>query len=278
MTTLEPGLALTTCETAMRELIETAYAATLGSHWLQRISTDEQRQRWNARAQEEAPRLARGAAAIPEPGLAYANFYELLTIAKDDWAPLAPALGRMKDTMPLLRRFEELRNAVAHSRPLLAFERDLLSGIAGQIRNQVTIYMSIHDPVGDIYPRIESVTDSFGRRIESRTVDGEVAGYFAHGQIALHPGEAVTFTCVGIDPQDRNLEWVLETPSATSGPTTALAASGQPAGLQWTVTDADVSESTAVSIYLKSADGQYHRWGHFDHRVYYLYRVRPPIP
>ena len=61
--------------------------------------------------------------------------------------------------MALLKRLDNIRNAVGHSRPLLPFERDLLSGIAGQIRNQVTIYMSTQDEAGDIYPRIESVTD-----------------------------------------------------------------------------------------------------------------------
>jgi len=35
--------------------------------------------------------------------------------------------------LPLLRRFEALRNTVAHSRPVLPFEADLLSGIAGEI-------------------------------------------------------------------------------------------------------------------------------------------------
>lgn len=63
------------------------------------------------------------------------------------------ALGPKVETLPLLARFEQLRNSVAHSRGILAFEEALLSGIAGQIRNQVTIFMSIQDPSGDYYPR-----------------------------------------------------------------------------------------------------------------------------
>ncbi len=169
MSALEPSVALTTCETALRQLMTLAYEAAYGDDWLGRIASKEQLDTWHARAGDElAVRGRKGVLAVPNGGLAHSNLYDLLKIAEKHWEPLSAALGRKASVMPLLHRFDNLRNSVAHSRQLLPFEQDRLSGIAGQIRNQVTIFMSAHDPTWDIYPRIESVTDQFGRRISRR--------------------------------------------------------------------------------------------------------------
>lgn len=43
---------------------------------------------------------------------------------------------------------------------------------------------------------------SFGRHIESSAIDREIAGSITTYDIVLHPGDAVTCTCVGVDPQN----------------------------------------------------------------------------
>lgn len=169
MAALDPGAALTACETALRTLMAHAYRGRWGERWLDQIASPEQRHSWVQRAGAEAgARGAKGVATIPEGGLSYANFFDLVSIAgkQEFWDPLAPALGKRSDVLPLLKRLNALRNAVGHSRPLLQFEREFISGIAGQIRNQVTIYMSSQDPAGELYPRVESVVDSLGTRLE----------------------------------------------------------------------------------------------------------------
>lgn len=254
------------------------YADAYGEAWLERISTPKQREGWAHRAKIEAQvRVPKGVAQVPNAGLAYANFYDLVSIARAHWEPLAGALGRSKSALPLLERFENLRNAIGHSRPLLAFEQDLMSGIAGQIRNQVTLFMSEQDEVGDIYPRIESITDSFGRRIESSVVRGEIAGSMGSNGIALHPGEVVTFTCVGTDPQGRDLEWELKGPDHFSRRGLEVAAPGQLVDIRWLVEERDVRETASVSIYMRASEATYRRFGDFDHRAYFVYRVRPPL-
>jgi len=275
--TLEPSVALSTCETALRELMTHRYALEFGPDWLTRVSTSTQRTRWADRAKTEADvRVPRGVAQVPNVGLAYANFYDLIGIAEDHWGPLAAALGKMNRVLPLLRRFDTLRNTIGHSRPLLSFEQDLMSGIAGQVRNQVTLYMSAQDDAGDIYPRIESITDSFGRRIESTVVDGEIAGSVSTHEVTVHPADTVTFVCAGVDPQGRQLSWTLHGP--THGVRcTVVGDSGQPIRLTWVVSDEDVTETASVSIYLRTHDAKYRRFGHFDHRAYFTFRVRPPI-
>lgn len=274
---LEPSVALSTCETALRELMTHSYRESYGAGWLERISTLAQRQTWADRAKaEEHVRVPKGVAQVPNAGLAYANFYDLVQIAKTYWEPLSGALGKLKTVLPLLERFDNLRNTIGHSRPLLAFEQDLMSGIAGQVRNQVTLYMSAQDDAGDIYPRIESITDSFGRRIESSVVDGEVAGSVTTYDIDVRPGDVISFTCVGVDPQGRDLRWDLITPKHGAG-ANAVGKSGQVTNLVWLVDDGDVTETAHVSIHMQAHDARYRRYGNFDHRAYFAYRVRPPL-
>lgn len=278
MPTLEPSIALSTCETALRELMTYAYETRYGSAWLEQVTKPRQRELWAERAQVEADtRGPRGVAQVPNVGLAYANFYDLLEIIKRDehWEPLAAALDKKSEVLPLLQRFEKLRNSIGHSRPLLAFEQDLMSGIAGQIRNQVTLFMSAQDDAGDIYPRIESITDSCGRRIECSVVDNVIAGIARTPNIVVRPGEVVTFTCVGVDPQERELRWTL-TPAGQRPKVSEVGPSGQPVNIDWVVTDSDVSEKGIVVMEMESLDAKYRRYGYTDHKAMFYFRVRPP--
>lgn len=275
VTGLEPALALASCETALRELMASSYTQAYGVGWLNRVATEDRLAAWEARAQEERQaRGPKGVLAVPNTGLSYANFYDLVAIAEKHWEPLAPALGKRASMLPLLKRLENLRNAVGHNRPLLQFERDLMAGIAGQIRNQVTIYMSARDEVGDIYPRIESIMDSFGRRVESSQVTGEIAGSVNTHDVVVHPGDIVTFECQGVDPQDRDVSWKLVRWGRSPGE--VVGQSGHPVTLRWEFSDDDVTETFTLEIFMSAHNARYHRFGSFDHRAYFAYRVRPP--
>lgn len=256
------------------------YHQRYGGAWLDRISSQEQRDTWADRAQaERAVRIPKGVAATPGPGLQYSNFFDLLNFAEKDWEPLADALGKKASTMPLLKRFDNLRNTVAHSRPLLPFEADLLSGIAGQIRNQVTLYMSQQDRAGDHYPRIEAISDSLGQRFDGPIDPGYRDYGVVHpnnGPYILHPGEAVQFTCTGTDPQGRELEFELSSRLVGGTKMTARSASGEPVTLTWVVKESDVALVVRTHITLKAVGTNYHRIGKVDQRVTFPYRVDPP--
>lgn len=280
MAALDPGAGLTACETALRELMAQCYSQAWDGQWLDRITSPEQRSRWAQRSHEESrARGRKGVAVVPDEGLSYANFFDLVTIAGKWWEPLAPALGKRADVLPLLNRLDSLRNAVGHSRPLLPFERDLISGIAGQIRNQVTIYMSSQDPAGDLYPRIESIVDSLGTRLE----EPADSHYLIHGSVwktglVLHPGQTITFECLATDPQSRDLRWDISSNRGVYRDSRIMQ-SGDRACLDWTVSDEDVSEATWITVVLTAEDARYHRFGDHDHRATFHYMVRPwPTP
>ena len=253
----------------MRREFEDKY----GPAWLSRVTTPEQREKWQGRYEQETARRP-GLVAVPSVGLEYSELYELIEIAKKHWEPLAPALGKRARVAPLLEHFERVRNTVSHSRDVLPFERDLMSGISGEIRNKVTLHMTSTAPDGDPYPRIESAVDSFGDAIEIRPQLQEIAGISERGLI-IRPGDSITFTCTGIDALGRDLEWQLRSHSSDASDS-AESPSGHPAELTWHVLESDVSESAGVNIQMKAAGARYHRAGSFDHRVIFTYRVRPP--
>src|SRR6202043_2622408 len=97
-------------------------------------------------------------------------------------------------------RAEHFRNAVMHSRELLPFERDLLSGISGEIRNLVAIHRSSMGPDSKYYPTVESVVDSFGNNLGEglQVVDTRV-----------QTGTTVEFTCRAWDTTSRALTWTV---------------------------------------------------------------------
>lgn len=273
MAQLDPTVALNLLENALRDLMEHAYRAEWGDAWLEKVSTEKQRTQWEGRAQAEQGRTKKGVIAVPAAGLAYGNLYDLVEIANKQWQPLAPALGNMADCLPLIRRADSLRNTVAHGRLLVTHERDLLAGIAGQIRNQVTIYMSSQDPAGDIYPRIERIVDSYGLVLIGDT--NPLKGILQTG-VVLHVGDVVDFTCFGTDPQGRDLLWILQAGGVGSDAPPVTGPSGAEVRLVWSVEDGHVTESHWVEIKMSAAGTRYHRNGHCDQTGTFGYAVRPP--
>lgn len=271
MAHLEPAAALTSCEQALRDLYARAYDTEFGPGWLDRVASPEQREKWQAkRERERERRTAAGVVAVPDDELAYAEFWELCEIAEAHWSPLVAALGKQKQMLPLLRRFEALRNTVAHSRPVLPFEADLLSGIAGEIRNRVTIYMTGQEPSGDHFARIETVVDSLGHEIRA---EASSPGTGLSTTVTLHVGDVVLFTCRATDPQDRPLRWEL----ATSPGSAAARADGAEAQLVWTVEDQHVGEKTAALVTMASHSPHHRIEGRYDGRVIFWYRVLPRV-
>ncbi|RRJ85584.1 hypothetical protein EG850_12750 [Gulosibacter macacae] len=264
-------MAVVALERALRHLMAVEYGRAYGKGWLQRVTSAEQREKWEQKREDEQRRRP-GVFISPVVGLEYSETYELVEIAKAHWGPLADALGRQKRVLPLLETFERIRNTASHSRDLVVFEREMMSGIAGEIRNKVTLHMTTQDPAGDYYPRIEMVADSFGTAINLVAEMRELAGS-AQPHTVLHPGDIVTFRCSGVDPLKRQIEWSLR--STRREFQRLVADSDEIVELTWEVQEQDIVESVAAEIFMAVAGASYHRANGFDHRAYIEYRVRP---
>ncbi|MEV6417357.1 hypothetical protein [Kribbella sp. NPDC051718] len=268
---MDPSVALVTCEQAVRQLMTTTYPQAFGKNWLAHVSKPGSIEKWEGRhtEEEEAKRAKRGVISVDDSLLAYAEFYELFDIAWKYWDPLQPALGKRAETGALLKRFGDLRNTVAHSRALLEFEADLLAGIAGEIRNRVTIYMSTRDPLDNYYPRIESVVDSFG----NISPDSSGLSSSLETGLTLNMGDLVTFMCRGIDPQGRELEWWLDNWYTNN---LLDEARGDDVRLSWTVSENEVGPRAMVRISMKASGAKYLRDFTRDGSRLFGYRVLPP--
>jgi hypothetical protein len=273
--TLEPTIALETMENALRRLIAYVHREKHGPNWLDRISTPDQRAGWVQRAETEKQKR-KGVVVVPGPGLDYAQFYELLAFAEKHWEPLTPALGKKASVYPLLERFEVLRDTVAHHRALVTYEREQYSGIAGQIRNQVAKFMSTQDEAGNYFPYIESIVDGHGFTFSGNPKTPEAGPFPVDATVTVHPGEVVTFTCIGIDPQDRELEWEVSTTAQLLIGGKRQSTGGQPVELNWNISATEVSPKQYVLITMRAVGAEYHRFGQHDQQIMFTYKVRPP--
>lgn len=266
----DPTLSAQTAETDLRGLARLVLEPVLGPNWVERsgVFTPEQTEKIKARRSEEQGK--RGGAVVEQSLVFYIDLWDLITMTKRHWTRFKKVLGpnreRWNQESQLLYN---MRNAQAHGRVLLGFERDLLSGIAGDIRNRVTRYRSDVDPQENWWPRIESATDSFGNASSGRGGGFVAAGILDTG-LVLSVGDVVTYECAGWDPQDRVLTWTIRHHS-----TTCATAQGTNVTLPVTITDQMIGANVYLNIELQ-VDAPYHRQPRTDDNISFRYVVRPP--
>jgi hypothetical protein len=168
---------------------------------------------------------------------------------------------------------DELRNPVAHSRDLVPFEEALVRGISGEIRQQITLYLSHMAGEDRYFPRVERVQDSFGN-----VAGGADAGQItiARTRLILHPGDTVTFSGHAWDPEGLGVQWLFN----ASGATLPIGPPSLGFLHVWEVTDDDIRESCIVSIGITS-QRSYHRSANSlgdDDRCMFGYTVLPSSP
>ena len=265
----------------METSLRLAIRHVLGDAW--QSSINDLAQLENKR---EEDRRRRDGAIVNDDLLSYVEFYHLSKIIKDKWNPhFAAVFKEQKRTEVFLGVLEDVRNAIAHSRELLQFERELVAGISGHLRNQVTIYRTSSEPVAAHYPLIESVVDNFGSNGFPVLVM-EVERPRGALMPRLEVGDIVSFTCQGSDVRGRELEWhVLTEVERFKGQSSAVTwQRGSPVVIDWQPGEEHVSESLVVYVRTRAADARFRRKR--DLTVYYLdeyddvrtfyYAVNPP--
>jgi len=253
-----------------------AVLSSVRSDWLdESLGAQKVEELLARRSEEQAKRELRGVVRTSDRLIDYTHYHELLRILDRNWQHLAVALGKKKVMWALLDRFGDLRNTVAHGRQLLPFEADLLSGIAGEVRNRVAIYMSDLDDDSMYFPRIDYVSDDFGNEPQQYGSIG-VTRRVQTG-IILRAGDLLTITARGTDPHGRNLNWTLTTGGyATRTFEKEGVPSGDEVSFSIRISDADVAVHFYVEIWLAAAEGRYRRNGLHDDNYLFYYRVLPP--
>lgn len=197
-------------------------------------------------------------------------------MAESHWEPLALVFPDKEEALVFFRRFNELRNPSSHGRPLYHHESQLLQGIAGQVRNQVTVFISCRDEAGDYYPRIEVVWDSLGYRYDCGPANASYMGAVHDTRAVLRPGDQITLSGTAIDPQGRPLLWDLSSNRSGAISQRSEAASGERVDFEWSISNDDVAEKNWLTFVLTAAGTPFHREGEHDFRLTLSYCVRPP--
>lgn len=273
MPSIDPASAIATCEQALRQLIRKSIVAD-GAQDLPSVAGADRVQQWEERAAVEVKkRQTRGVAATSTDLLDYSNLFDLIGIVEKNWNLVTAALGKSKEVLALLKRLDDLRNTIAHGRELVPFEIDLVAGIAGDIRNRVTIYVSTQDPGGEYFPRIESVRDEFGNALEG-SLTLQTSNPLCSTGITLRVGDSVRFVCHATDPHGRQLAWSLRHhPDST----VSVASEGTDVELIWKVGPRAVGQTSMVQIRMVALGTEYRRWeGNHDGLAMFNYRVLPP--
>lgn len=263
---MEPSAAIAIVETDLRHLAEAVLSKNDGTEWIEEHLEQEVVERLKGRLREEVKR--RSPATVPSALVSYTHLFELRKIIEKNWQEFAVALGEKRDFVVLMDRVEDFRNAPAHSRELLPYEKSMLEGIAGTVRTQVTRYMSSKYQDARDYPVIESIRDSFGNA--SADLSSTQASSVETG-LVLRVGDEVIFECRAWDPQGRELTWQWGRVFASQG----SAITGSEVSLPWVVTEKDVGARLQIEIQVLSS-GPYHRHTQYDHRVTFVYAVEPP--
>lgn len=262
---------LRVAETDLRWLVRSVMRSVHGADWLNKSGLSEGR--------VELASAAMGSTAKPSvlpseaDTLDYTQLWDLETVILKNWNHFDVVLGPKAEFKVFLKRLIEYRNPDAHSRQLLPFQAALVIGIAGEIRNRVTVYRSTMAPDGNYYPKIEKITDSFGR-VWQPDPKGDTNLFNILPTVRLAVGQVVTFICRGWDPQGRDLRWNLQW--QTVGVHSFDSAVGSEVSLAMETTEVHVGDFFLVAVTLTSS-GKYHRNPvGTDDSVQFRFEVVPP--
>jgi hypothetical protein len=266
---VDPTEWIAAVEQDLRSLIETVLGTTFGFDWIQSSGLTQPRlEQLSQRRDEEMKRRQGGT--VDSNLLRYSNFFELKIIIDKHWEKFKEVLGDKKSFDVYFDRIEGFRNAPAHSRELLPFERNLLAGLAGELRNRITISRSTMGPNKEFYPRIESARDSFGQEYVP-SAWGDIG---IQAPISLMVGQEVEFLCRSWDPNGRELTWSLE--HQTVGRPRFDEGQGDQVSLKMIITEQLVGDGLNVAIMLRGTSRFHRNVGEYDDSVAFHYRVLPP--
>lgn len=275
---MEPAESVALAENALREAVRSVLPTWTTAPGAPARDTLE------AKRAEDAKR--RDGTLSADDLLAYTEIHHLIDLVTKNWEAFKPVFDDLARTKVFLSLLADYRNPVAHSRELVGFELDLLSGASGQLRQQVILYRTRHEPSSAHYPVIESVTDNFGQ-VFSGSVDNVVAWQMMYPGplVRLEVGERVQFSCVGWDSQERLLTWKVRAGRELYLAQPTLTLSGRRATFTVKVGPQWVGEEIGVAISLKSP-GPHHRnmsslashvfVSQYDAEVFAFYAVNPP--
>ena len=260
--------ALKDAENALRDFISLVLEEKGGSDWASESGVSADRvSRWRERQAEDIKRLPTG---TPDARLIYyADFYDLKTILKKHWADhFKAAFDDLKTTEVFLDQLESFRNPDAHRRELLPHQKHLVIGISGYIRNRISRYRSRIESSDSYYPRLESVTDSYGNSwLPSRMHNLPST---CDTGTRLRVGDNLELIVAATDPEGQNVQYAVQIISRSFH---EVWQDDNVLGI--TIDEGDVAKVFVLRVRIRS-QRQFYAKGSYDDEVSFMYEVLPP--
>lgn len=255
---------LVAAETALRQVI----GLLLGDKWRDDYTQERVGAIEKKRAEEDK---RRDGVTVSQDLLDYTETHQLQEIINKHWVAVKPVLDDKTRTDAYLGIMLDVRNAIAHSRPVVPSERLLLAGAAGQIQNQLSRYRSTSTGPDAHYASINYVRDSMGSLPMT---------YELYGRPSEVPrvsvGQIVTFEGSATDPKGRDITWHLKAHGHSVLQYRELGTLvGDKITYAWVVVEADVGEDRRVTLSIRNAS-KYQRNNEVDGSVTLAYHVNPP--
>ena len=252
--------ALKDTENTLRDFIALTLQNKFGNNWEEKCGVTETRlTHWKERKAVEEKRQETGV--VEERLIYYADFYDLKTILEKNWSEFSAALGDWKTMKVWLGELEKLRDPDAHRRELLPHQKNLIQGIAGEIRTRLIRYRSKQETSEDYYPRIESARDSIGN------IWTPVGGTVMQSTL-LRPRDVIDFVITATDPLGEELEY--------TGNFDGYDLDWQDSNMvSLVVNNEHVGKIRHFNIRIRSKR-EFHAYNYYDDMVTFTYEVLPP--
>ena len=195
---MDASQALKSTENSLRDVFSYILHKKFGTDWLTKVGVAPERiALWESRKVEEQRRIGRS-----DPRLIYySDFYDLRTILRKNWNDgLTEVFGsELKETEILLKLLEEFRNPDAHRRELLPYEIQLVLGITGKIRSQISLFYNNMQHSDSYFCRIDAIQDNLGNSWNPSS------GTRNQPNNLLRPGQRLEFNVVASDPKGQTI-------------------------------------------------------------------------
>lgn len=187
-------------ENSLRDFIAVILQEKFGQDWLSKSwITPDKIEKWQEKKIIEEKKF-NTSITIEERLIYYADFYDLKTIIEKNWTEFEKVFGNKKKFLVYLDIIWDLRNPEAHRRELFSHQKNLIVGIAWEIRNMIVIYRSKNETGDDYFPRIECIRENpYGRIWTPWILRPE------NNQI-VRVGDVVEFVITASDPKN----WIIK--------------------------------------------------------------------
>jgi hypothetical protein len=132
----------------------------------------------------------------------YSDFFDLKVIIHKNWERFRPILNDKKRFEVFNSEVENMRNTVAHGREILTFQKKMLEGIVGDLKNQLILNHAKNMDPNDFFLKILRISDNLGNIWESSNYFDTVLT-----NKIIRVGEELEFIVDAFDPKGREFEY-----------------------------------------------------------------------